>query len=194
MKSEKILIFGVLIFQIVVLAGMLANKLYPIWTGQEVKLAVYPVDPRSMFRGNYTRLKYKMTRVQKSDLGFYNDERPKVGDFVYVVLKEKKGIYVPDKYSMEVPKSGMFIRGRVDFAYSYNGEIWLKFGIESYFTTKRKALAIEKAIRKGWSWGTEDGKEEKIPGVAVLRIASNGKASIVDLKVGDIKTVPVGRL
>jgi uncharacterized membrane-anchored protein len=50
-------------FQIVVLAGEYLGAVYPLWTGQEIKLKIVPVDPRSLFRGNYARLGYSISTV-----------------------------------------------------------------------------------------------------------------------------------
>ena len=45
-------------FQLVVLAGMVVNAALPRWTGTEIRVRTVPVDPRSMFRGNYAQLGY----------------------------------------------------------------------------------------------------------------------------------------
>ena len=38
----------------------------PLWTGKEIRVKVVPVDPRSLFRGNYARLNYDFSRLEKA--------------------------------------------------------------------------------------------------------------------------------
>ena len=59
-KLILILLSIVIAFQIFVLAGEYTNAVYPLWTGQEIKLKTVPVDPRSLFRVNYARLRYEI--------------------------------------------------------------------------------------------------------------------------------------
>jgi len=49
---------------IAILSGMLVAHAWPLWTGEPIYLAVRPVDPRDLFRGDYVTLGYDIQRVR----------------------------------------------------------------------------------------------------------------------------------
>ena len=55
-------------FQLVVLAGMVVYAAMPLWTGTEIRVKTVPVDPRSMFRGNYAQLRYEFATLPEGAL------------------------------------------------------------------------------------------------------------------------------
>ncbi len=168
---NKNLIIGlslIVVFQLIILGAEYANAVYPIWTGQEIRLRTTPIDPRSMFRGNYARLQYEISEISGVDI---NMERvPRNGEIVYIKLKEKEaGIYAYDGAGLEKPLNGLFIRGRIQAnAKPFKSERYrVKYGIEALFAPKKKALSLEKRLRKH--------------GVAKVMIAPNGKAALLDV-------------
>ena len=54
--------------QLLVLIGMQVSAALPLWTGTEVRVRTVPVDPRSLFRGNYARLGYEFSRFPAESL------------------------------------------------------------------------------------------------------------------------------
>ena len=77
--SRKILVrilLGAVIFQLLVLAGKYLLSVYPLWIGKPVILEIVPVDPRSLFRGNYVHLDYSIARLDSEvipdELRLYN--------------------------------------------------------------------------------------------------------------------------
>ena len=152
--------------QVSVLAGEYLNAVYPIWFGQEVKLKTIPVDPRSLFRGNYAMLNYEISNVPMSELQAQGGIRS--GERVYVTLKPgEAGLYEADEVSLTEPGSGLFIRGRLR-PHRWDAEqANVLYGIEAFFAPKEQALALEDELRDG--------------GVAVVMIAANGKATLQDV-------------
>jgi len=169
--SKKNLIIGlstIVIFQIIVLIAEYTNAVYPLWTGQEINLETRPIDPRSMFRGNYARLRYEISEIPGADI---NEEgNPRNGEIVYVILKGiENGVYSYHGASLKKPQDGMFIRGRIQsYSRSKRSEKYLvKYGIEALFAPKEKALRLERSLRK--------------QGVAKIMLARNGKATLKDV-------------
>ena len=155
------LLLLVIVGQIIVLAGEYLNAIYPLWLGQEIKLKTIPVDPRSLFRGNYARLNYDISDVYSKNL----PDNIRNGEIVYVSLKmNEKGIYEFNTISLTPPRSDMFIRGRIKQYYYSKDTYSVKYGIEAYFAPKEKALALENDLRSG--------------GIAVVMVANNGKATL----------------
>ena len=170
--NKKLIVAGLsamIVFQVLVLGGEYLNAVYPLWTGKEVKLKTVPIDPRSLFRGNYARLNYAISRVSSNDItdGDTTGTSLRNHEIVYVKLKQgADGYYVYDGASLAPPTTGVFIRGRIQTPRwtSTPTHYRVKYGIEAYFAPKDKALALEKELRGG--------------GVAMIMLAANGKASL----------------
>lgn len=165
-KWISIGLVSVILLQLAVLGGEYLGAVYPLWTGKEVRLKVVPFDPRSLFRGNYARLNYDISRLNTSDL--QEIKSPRNGEIVYVSLKpDDQGLYTFSEASIEKPESGMFIRGRVNRSrwWGGSGRVPIKYGIEAWFAPKKKALELERTFRR---YG----------GVATIMVASNGKATL----------------
>lgn len=169
--QQKTLGYGLLAaiaLQLAVLLMEYSSAVYPLITGQEVRLKVIPIDPRSLFRGNYARLNYEISRINLS--GQALDRKPRKNEPVYVKLtQDNEGYYIADSVSLTRPKEGLFIRGRNN--YRSSSQIRLRYGIEAFFAPKHKALALETDLRQG--------------GVAVVMVASNGKATLKDVIAGE---------
>lgn len=160
--SVRLGLLFALCFQVSILIGMYVLAQIPLWTGNEIKLQTLPIDPRSMFRGNYTRLRYDISDIKRSY--FPNIDQLRVGEIVYVNLKPNdKGYYHLDAVSLTLPKDTVFIQGRV-VRKNYNDTIKIKYGIEAFFMPKEKALALEKELSSG--------------GIAVLKVDKKGKARL----------------
>ena len=149
----------------------------PLWTGKEISVKVIPVDPRSMFRGNYARLNYGISRIETSH--FPHHEELRNGEVVYVGLKpDADGIYEYADVNLKKPSTGIFIRGRIQ------NRQWeekvnyfrINYGIEAFFAPKEQALELERQLRDG--------------GVALLMVSDDGKARLKDI-VKDDKPRPL---
>lgn len=157
-----------ILFQIGVLAVEYLAAVYPLWSGQPVKLATLPVDPRSLFRGNYARLRYGISTIPAAELddarGIRNDE------VIYVRLKKADDdIYGFAGASLERPNSGLFIRGRAIRSVAGDGaQLGVRYGIEAWFAPKNKAQQLERDLRQG--------------AVAVVMIAENGRATLASIE------------
>ncbi len=160
-------LLAVIIFQTCVLAGEYLGAVYPLWTGKAIKLRTQPIDPRSLFRGNYARLRYDIASIPSAD--FNHPDRLRNGEVIYVTLKdESNGIYSYASVSLDKPANGVFIRGRIandswrHTALSYH----VKYGIEAYFAPKQKAIALERKLGNA---------------LAVVMVADNGRATLQDV-------------
>lgn len=158
----------IICFQFLVLVFEYVGATYPLWTGQEIKLKTVPIDPRSLFRGNYARLNYGISQINSGDVNTL--KLPRNGEVVYIKLKKgEDGTSYYDGVSLEQPADGLFIRGRVKNPYLSTSTTTypVNYGIEAFFAPKEKALALEKDLRSG--------------AVATVMVASNGKATLKDI-------------
>ena len=146
--------------QMIVLVTEYLSSVWPLWFGNPITLETKPVDPRSLFRGNYVLLNYTISDISKS----LTHEDFKPGEVGYVTLKEEDGLIVATALQHEKPETGIYIRGRVK---KVKPDYRLKYGIEAYFMPKEKALQTEKSVRGGAQ--------------AEIYLLSNGKAALSNL-------------
>jgi len=164
LDNKKIMygLIATIALQLAVLIMEYGNAVYPLLTGTEIKIKVVPVDPRSLFRGNYARLNYDISRVTLPE----ESRVPRANEVIYVRLKQDgDGLYFEEGVSLSKPDSGLFIKGRARHAYSR--DVQVRYGIEAFFAPKEKALGLEKELRAG--------------GVAIIKLAKNGKPALVDI-------------
>jgi uncharacterized membrane-anchored protein len=153
--------------QIVILSAMYVLAALPLWTGKEVALKVMPVDPRSMFRGNYARLRYEISAIDKKF--FTETEGLRNGEVVYVMLEpDTDGLYRHSAVVLDKPLNGVFVRGRIQGGPLNQGSSYrIRYGIEAFFAPKEKAIALEEQLRTG--------------SVALLMVSDDGRARIKDV-------------
>ena len=165
MKNKiSLAIIATISLQFFILVGMYVLSEIPLWTGVEVKMKTVPVDPRSMFRGNYAILTYDMSRVESD---FFAEDIKSVRDseVVYAVLqKNTDGLYELEKIVLNQPDEGVYIKGRTQRGGRTIDTFGIKYGIEAFFAPKEKALELERGVRRGKA-------------IATLMVA-NGKARI----------------
>jgi len=133
----------VVALQSAALLAMIAIKQWTLATGTPVVLETVPVDPRSLFRGDYVRLNYGISTVDLGVLGGDDEfERP---DAVYVLLRRGEPYWGPVSAHRErpaVPRDHVAIKGEVQRA--LGGEIFVRYGIESYFIPEGEGRELER--------------------------------------------------
>lgn len=154
-----------ILFQFLVLTGMYLKAQLPLWTGEEIRVTTVPVDPRSMFRGNYARLRYPFSEL---DASLFGEESLRQGEVVFISLEQTgSGRYRLAGAGLEEPEEGVFLRGRVSGSwFRDSGETYrVRYGIEAFFAPKEEALRLEKVLR--------DRAE------ALLKVDGDGQARLV---------------
>ena len=143
----KKLVIAAVVFQLLVLVGMIAQREYILHTGKEIYLKTAPVDPRDIFRGDYVQLDYTFLTVPIEKTRNLLDPKIKKGQRVYAVLRESgSGVYSFDFLTGDKPSTGVFIAGRINQQrYQSTHEIIrVKYGIEKYFLEQDSGLELEK--------------------------------------------------
>lgn len=175
MKKKSILIAAACLLQVVILAVMVTAKYLPLATGREILLRVAPVDPRSLFRGQYVALSYPDLRPLDPgalETDFSLDTEFRRGDPFYVSLEQDGRYWKPVAIATGRPPEGLFIEGLLRYRWS-GGQIDLKYsGIEAFFASPERALQLERMV--------VDRKVE-----AVVAVTSGGKVALKDLVEAD---------
>lgn len=171
------LLVAAVLAQLAVLSGEYLMSVYPLWFGTSVQLALEPIDPRSLFRGNYARLNYSISSLEAEQIA--GEERWWKGQVVYVSLEEEDGLHKAVGVSASPPSEGIFIRGRVATQVG-NRSLQVDYnGINAYFAPEEKALALEDAARRFGS--RSDGN---VQAFAEVRLTDGGRPALVRVEVG----------
>ena len=161
---------AVVAFQFVILLGLIGYKQFTVVTGTTVTLAVRPVDPYDIFRGDYVRINYSIAELDRALFTAGGTATPAptgsagtgiredliaVGPSVYLELaRDDTGIWRPvrARAGRFSPASGnVVIKGTSD-----QGSIFLptanqsttvrvNYGIEDIFVPENAGKAIERA-------------------------------------------------
>jgi uncharacterized membrane-anchored protein len=172
---KKSFVILAVILQLIVLAYMAGEREYILRNGNVIHLRTAPIDPRDMFRGDYVRLNYEISRIPVNRIkGVDSVAELKKGDKIYVSLKEgPNGLYELGGASLEKPANSMYLAGRLPYPYRtlrVSNPISINYGIEAYFVEQGKGRAIEKR-RGNWS-------AVQIPLEMEIAVSSGGKAVI----------------
>lgn len=146
----------ILVVQIAALLGMISIKQWTLNSGTPVVLETLPVDPRSLFSGDYVRLNYSISTLQLDQLG--GDKEFKRHDAVYVVLQAAAPYATPVSAHHHLPQlaSGQIvIKGEVEYASNtrWNQQtrqldpaksLSVHYGIENYYIEEGTGSTLER--------------------------------------------------
>lgn len=146
----------IVILQTLALFAMVGMKQYTLSTGVPVVLKTEPIDPRSLFRGDYVRLNYDISQLAMHKLG--GDKHFTRGDTVYVVLQKGEEYWQAASVHHTLPPytdGSLAIKGKVEYT---NNQSWqrsaeltkpatsihVKYGIENYFVPEGEGRDLER--------------------------------------------------
>ena len=145
--------------QIAALAAMIADKQWTLNTGTPVVLQTEPVDPRSLFMGDYARLVYSISRLHlDGEAAVSGDKDFKRHDTVWVALQPNsagaQAVSVHHQRSAIAPDT-LTLKGEVQ---SLSDSEWdrttkksvkqrtlqVRYGIEQYYISEGTGVQIER--------------------------------------------------
>lgn len=108
--KRRLIFYACILAQIGFLCVMIRSNALVLARGRRVLLETAPVDPHDLFRGEYARLRYKISSVE-----FPPGRAPAPGSIIYVTLAPKGGFWEVEGASAEkpaaVPAGRVVIRG-----------------------------------------------------------------------------------
>ncbi len=154
--GTKLRIAIIIALQTLALFSMIAMRQWTLNTGTSVILETVPIDPRSLFSGDYVRLNYKISNIRVDEIS--GDKEFKRHDCVYVLLKEGDPYWQPlsiHRNKPVAPPGHVAIKGEVIYL---NDVIWnqetqksekvkninIRYGIESYFVPEGEGRGLER--------------------------------------------------
>jgi len=146
----------VIALQTLALLAMVGMKQYTLSTGAPIVLKTEPIDPRSLFSGDYVRLNYSISRLDLDQLE--GDDTFERGDPVYVLVKRGAEYWEPVSVHQQQPTitaGQLAIKGKVEYVnetrWQPRGQppaptksISVKYGIENYFVPEGEGMALER--------------------------------------------------
>ena len=149
-------IFGILAIFTVFLCTMIGMKQWTLNTGIPILLETQPIDPRSLFRGDYVRLNYVIGNLKLNELE--GDDEFEQHDKIYVLLQQQDKYWIPTAVFHQKPlinKDKLFLQGKVQYVsdHFWNPEtqkseevknVSVKYGIENYFVPEGEGLDLER--------------------------------------------------
>ena len=159
--------YGLIALVALAQAGVLAHMVWDretlIRTGRQIDLAVIPVDPRSLFRGDYVVLGYEISQVPRTLIA----GKVRRGEQVFVRLTQDNGVWKPRSVSRDYPadqtalNDDVVMAARVMYAPLEEADetdgdepdppnsaarVRLRYGIESFFVPEGTGSEIERDV------------------------------------------------
>jgi uncharacterized membrane-anchored protein len=134
--------------QLCVLGVMIAKQEIILAKGEKIILQCEPIDPRSLFSGDYVVLNYKISTI-KPEMLVANTMFEK-HDTIYTALEKKEGdryytVVAVGKDSEQLRKKyPVVMKGIVDN--TWDG-VRIRYGIESYFVPQNEGKMIEQDMK-----------------------------------------------
>jgi len=146
----------IVVLQTAALLVMVGMKQYTLSTGAPIVLKTEPIDPRSLFSGDYVRLNYSISRLPLDKLA--GDREFVRGDTIYVSLRREGEYWQALSLNHALPmvaEGQIVIKGRVEFinqrAFPRPGalaepgkSIDVKYGVENYYVPEGEGRALER--------------------------------------------------
>lgn len=131
-----------LLLEFVLLFGLFVPYVMRVQGGTTIQLKTIPVDPRSIFRGDYVTLSYEVGTLTPTEQSAMNSAITPMGKTVYLILAPKGDVYERVGSSVDVPVlkegevclKGMYSWNRIDFP-----------DIAQYFVSEGAGMEIEQA-------------------------------------------------
>lgn len=139
---------AIVLAQMAVLGFMVFKRMHLLKTGKIVRLECVPVDPRSLFSGDYVILNYKISRLRNFQTFNLYKEKFRRMDTVYVALQKQAGspywkaVAVSHNRSKLKKRYKVVIRGVLRSPSAG----WIKYGVEQYFVPLFEGKKIEKNL------------------------------------------------
>ncbi|MDO5581048.1 MAG: GDYXXLXY domain-containing protein [Planctomycetia bacterium] len=186
---EKIFLVFAFLFMSASLLFMIGSQIVPFRDAVKITVETAPVDPRSLFRGDYVILNYSFSTTSGSE--WIDGKSVKVFDTseiqdfkrtaqrlprtIYTTLRfdAKKNVWIPEKMGIKHPENlsdqKVVLKGWLkDYGFRVH------YGIEHYFVQEGSGRKIEKAIQT-----RDDTKKVLVD----LWVAPSGRTRIADVRI-----------
>ncbi len=153
-RSKLFLSF--LLLQLLILFFLIFSNYLPLLLGSKITVEVLPVDPRSLFQGDYVILSYPFNTLYLNEIEHdLTHENLDKGETLYLTFASRGKIHEPDFITADKQKT----KGRVylkisaqNYSYFYSPvqpRLSAHWGIEQFYVPEGTGKEIEKQINQG---------------------------------------------
>jgi uncharacterized membrane-anchored protein len=149
-------LIAIVLLQVLALVAMVGMKQWTLNTGTPIVLETAPIDPRSLFSGDYVRLNYIISQLRPYELG--GEREFKAHETIYVLLKKEEPYWQPVSvhHGMPaVPPDHAAIKGKVSYvgsslwnpqlrAYEKVTYLQIRYGVENYYVPEGEGRVLER--------------------------------------------------
>ncbi|SEB10092.1 Uncharacterized membrane-anchored protein [Thalassobacillus cyri] len=141
---KRFAFYGVVLLQVLFLAGMSVSYYAMDAFGQTIKLETAPVDPRDIFYGDYVILNYEIEMIEEKK---WSGEIPEYGEAVYVLLEESEnGLFQVVDAScdkMETKADQVRLKGKYQWHNEGQSVHQVTYGINRYYVEENTGKQYE---------------------------------------------------
>jgi uncharacterized membrane-anchored protein len=138
LDRSRTAVWVVILVQLIILGGIFTKNEVLLQNGKEIKLALQPIDPRSLLQGDYIELNYDIAHVKLPHV--------KDGEKVKLVLRpNKQGVYEYAKiYQADDEWNKPYASKEKDVVITGSYHDWgIHYGIEHYFIPEGTGSKVE---------------------------------------------------
>ena len=160
LDRSRTAVWIIILVQLIISGGIFTKNEVLLQNGKEIKLALQPIDPRSLLQGDYVELNYDIAHVTLPHV--------KDGEKVKLVLRpNKQGVYEYARiYQADDDWNKPYASKKKDVVITGSYHDWgIQYGIEHYFIPEGTGSKVESEAR-----------------FATVRVGKNGDAIVT--KVG----------
>lgn len=159
--------------QLLALGYMVFDRVRLVKTGTEIVLPIVPVDPRDLFKGDYVRLGYPISRPAAVE---FDGPEPERNAWAYAVIEPVadpaqgwKVVRISSAYPRTLAAGQVALKAKAPAGWNRKTP-FLHFGLERYYVPEGTGLALEKMAA-----------EKKL--AAIVAVDRSGNAAIKGLSV-----------
>ncbi len=172
MRGRGGALVAIAVLQIGVLSSIVLDRVRLVKSGQEIVLPIVPVDPRDLFKGEYVRLGYPISRAPSSVME--TPEPAYRAPAFATIAQGADGTWAVSKitarYPKDVPSGAHVLEVRTRGPWTMRGQLWLTYGLERYYVPEGNGLKLEQAAR-----------DKKL--AAIIAVDTRGRAAIKGLSI-----------
>ncbi len=145
-QNRKILYFCIVLAQLLFLAAMIFQRQNALNKGKTIVLKCRPVDPRSLFSGDYVKIDYVISRINLNSVKKIDEPAITKNNNLFVGLIQNDNtrweVAAIAAHHVNLEKEyPVFIKGRV--IGKRGKHLLMQYGIETFFVPQFKGRAIE---------------------------------------------------
>lgn len=130
------------LIQLLLVALPLADRLSVHYSGVEVMLALRPVDPRDLLRGDFVILNPAIGEVDASEVG--RPENLQAGDRVWTVVEpDADGIFRAVDLLRAPPSAGRIALSGTVRRIAAGNRVFIDYGLDAFFVPEGRGREIE---------------------------------------------------